>query len=140
MPARGIARPRSAESPSSSVRPIGRCRGRARRGTVRGMGSIAIRPPCRDDLRAGATLLARSLDFAAQDAIPAWLMRVTDGCGGLTLVALDGDRVVGISYAFPDLSHADRGLYACGLAIAPDRRGQGIARALKLEQRRRARH
>jgi predicted GNAT superfamily acetyltransferase len=104
------------------------------------MASIAIRPPCRDELRDGAALLARSLGFPPQDAIPAWLMRVTDGCGGITLVAIDGARVVGISHAFGDLSRADRGLYACGLAVAASHRGLGIARALKLEQRRRARH
>ena len=100
---------------------------------------IAVRPPRRDELRAGARLLARSLGFAQEDAIPAWLMRVTNDCGGLTLVALDGERVVGISHAFPDLSRPDRGLYSCGLAVDPAHRGLGIARALKLEQRRRAR-
>ncbi|MEA2280304.1 MAG: hypothetical protein QOK21_911 [Solirubrobacteraceae bacterium] len=104
------------------------------------MASIAIRPPCRDELRDGADLLARSLGFPPQDAIPAWLMRVTDGCGGLTLVALEGARVVGIAHAFGDLSRPDRGLYACGLAVDPAHRRLGIARALKLEQRRRARH
>jgi predicted GNAT superfamily acetyltransferase len=103
------------------------------------MAPIAIRPPRRDELRAGAALLARELDFGAADAIPPWLMHVTDGCGGITLVALDGAEVVGFSHAFPDLSREDRGLYSCGLAIAPPRRGLGIGRALKLEQRRRAR-
>jgi predicted GNAT superfamily acetyltransferase len=100
---------------------------------------IAIRPPCRAELGAGAGLLAASLGFAPEDAIPAWLMRVTDDCGGLTLVALDGERVVGISHAFADLSRDDRGLYSCGLAVAAGHRGLGIGRALKLEQRRRAR-
>jgi predicted GNAT superfamily acetyltransferase len=103
------------------------------------MAALAIRPPRTQELRAGADLLARSLGFGPADAIPAWLMRVTDGCGGITLVAVEGGEVAGISHAFPDLSGPDRGLYACGLAVVPERRGQGIARALKLEQRRRAR-
>jgi predicted GNAT superfamily acetyltransferase len=107
--------------------------------TVGGVSPIAIRPPCRDELRAGAELLAGSLGFAPADAIPAWLMRVSDDCGGLTLVALDGRRVVGISHAVVDLSRTDRGLYSCGLAVDAAHRTLGIGRALKLEQRRRAR-
>lgn len=103
------------------------------------MATIAIRPPQRAELREGAELLARALGFAPADAIPAWLMAVTDGCGGITLVAVRGSGVVGVSHAFPDVSGDGAGLYACGLAVHPDHRGHGLARALKLEQRRRAR-
>lgn len=103
------------------------------------MASIAIRPPQRRELRDGAALLAGSLGFGPEDAIPAWLMAVMDGCGGITLVALDGERVVGFSHAFPDCSQDEPALYSCGLAVDPERRGLGIGRRLKLEQRRRAR-
>jgi predicted GNAT superfamily acetyltransferase len=103
------------------------------------MGTIAIRAPRRAELREGAGLLAAALGFAERDAIPAWLMAVTDGCGGMTLVAVDGDRVAGVSHAFPDLSGERAGLYSCGLAVRPEYRRLGLARSLKLEQRRRAR-
>lgn len=103
-----------------------------------GMATIAIRAPRREELREAAELLARALGFGSRDAIPAWLMAVTDACGGITLVAVDGGRVVGISHAFPDLSTEQPGLYSCGLGVLPGYRRRGVARALKLEQRRRA--
>lgn len=94
--------------------------------------------PTARQLAAAADLLARSLGFEPRDAIPAWLMRTTDGCGGLTLAALDHGDVVGVSYALPASDERRLAWFSCGLAVAPTSRGRGIARSLKLEQRRRA--
>lgn len=90
-------------------------------------------------LAAGARLLADCLGFEAADGVPAWLMRTTDECGGLTLVAVADGRVAGISYAVPSFDGvaAGRAWFSCGLAVAPAMRRRGIAYALKLEQRRR---
>lgn len=90
------------------------------------------------DLPAAAALLASSLRFEPADAIPAWLMRTTDECGGLTLVAVELDRVVGVSYALPARRQREPVLFSCGLAVAPSHRGQGLGLRLKLEQRRQA--
>jgi predicted GNAT superfamily acetyltransferase len=86
------------------------------------------------DLPAAAELLARSLHFTAADAVPAWLMRTTDECGGLTLVATVGDAVVGVSYAVP----ARAFLFSCGLAVAGALRGRRLGLELKRAQRREA--
>ncbi len=94
-----------------------------------------IRKARREDLPAAAALLAAGLGFLPPDAIPAWFMRTTDECGGITLVALDGDTVVGASYALPAREHE---LFSCGLAVAAPHRGRRLGLALKLEQRRQA--
>jgi predicted GNAT superfamily acetyltransferase len=99
---------------------------------------LEIRPALREELPAAAELLARALRFAPADAIPAWLMRTTAERGGITLVAVQQGALVGVSYAFPAWEAATPVLFSCGLAVVPERRGAGIGRALKLEQRRRA--
>src|SRR4051794_30479866 len=65
-------------------------------GAMRQLGRMRteIRRAERDDLPAAAALLAGTLGFGAADAIPAWLMRTTDECGGLTLIAADANAVV----------------------------------------------
>src|SRR5689334_8530633 len=93
---------------------------------------FVIRRARREDLPEAARLLARTLGFAERDAIPAWLMRTTDDCGGLTLVAEHDGAVVGVSYAFPTADHA---LFSCGLAVAPAHRGRNLGAALKAAQR-----
>jgi predicted GNAT superfamily acetyltransferase len=98
----------------------------------------AIRVARVDDLPAAARLLASSLGFAAADAVPAWFMRTTNDCGGLTLVATIEHTVVGVSYALPG-RHGDTAfLFSCGLAVAPEHRGAHLGRELKVEQRRQA--
>jgi predicted GNAT superfamily acetyltransferase len=96
--------------------------------------SIAIRRARPEDLPTAADLLAHTIGFTALDAIPAWFMRTTNECGGLTLVAAAGDVVVGVSYAIPTRSC----LFSCGLAVAPELRGRRIGLELKLAQRREA--
>jgi predicted GNAT superfamily acetyltransferase len=95
---------------------------------------LAIRPARPEDLPAAAALLASGLGFAAPDAVPPWLMRTTDECGGLTLVAAADQAVVGVSYALP----AREGLFSCGLAVAPAYRGRRLGLELKRAQRRQA--
>jgi ribosomal protein S18 acetylase RimI-like enzyme len=95
---------------------------------------VTIRRAGPEDLPAACRLLTATLGFSDADGIPAWLMRTTDECGGLTLVATSGDRVVGASYAFP----ARDGLFSCGLAVAAQCRGRRLGRELKLAQRREA--
>jgi predicted GNAT superfamily acetyltransferase len=97
------------------------------------MPAIRLAQPA--DLPAAAALLAKTLGFMDRDAIPAWLMRTTDECGGLTLVADCAGAVVGASYAFPA---SDGVLFSCGLAVAPAHRGHGLGAALKAAQRREA--
>jgi predicted GNAT superfamily acetyltransferase len=95
----------------------------------------AIRRARTEDLPAAAALLAETLRFAERDAVPAWLMRTTDECGGLTLVAVHDGAVVGTSYAFPARGGE---LFSCGLAVAPEHRGRRLGLELKLEQGRQA--
>lgn len=99
---------------------------------------IAIAEPTRDQLVPAARLLGAVLGFEPADAVPAWLMLTAAGCGGLVLVACSGDEVVGSSFAIHGVRDGEPFLFSCGLAVAPAFRRRGIARALKLEQRRRA--
>jgi ribosomal protein S18 acetylase RimI-like enzyme len=101
-------------------------------------GPVEIAMPDGRQLADGARLLGGCLGFEAGDAVPAWLMRTTDECGGLTLVALAAGEVAGVSYAVPAFGAAGPEWLSCGLAVAPAFRGRGVGRALKLEQRRRA--
>jgi predicted GNAT superfamily acetyltransferase len=99
---------------------------------------LAIRTARPEDLPAAAALLARGLGFAEPDAVPAWLMRTTDECGGVTLVAASDHAVEGVSYAFPARDGTTPFLFSCGLAVAPEHRGRRLGLELKREQRRRA--
>lgn len=125
-----------AEWRSPSTMATWRCAAVEPRGNVGDVPSgFEIRRARRDDLPEAASLLARTLHFAPCDAIPAWLMRTTDDCGGVTLVAEDEGAVVGVSYALPTGDHA---LFSCGLAVAPTHRGRRVGAALKAAQRREA--
>jgi GNAT superfamily N-acetyltransferase len=95
---------------------------------------VIVRPAHDRELRAGARLLAESLGFGPPEAIPAWLMQTTGRHGGLSLVAVERRRLIGFSYAFAALDGEVPFLYSCGLAVAPDRRGDGVGRRLKLAQ------
>jgi predicted GNAT superfamily acetyltransferase len=99
---------------------------------------IAIAEPTRDELPAAARLLGTTLGFEPADAVPAWLMLTAADCGGLVLVARHDAEVVGASFAIAALRDGVPYLFSCGLAVAPPLRRRGVARALKLEQRRRA--
>lgn len=107
-------------------------------GRSHGRGVIAIAEPTRDELPAAARLLGASLGFRPADAVPAWLMLTAADCGGLVLVARHGGEVVGASFALAAVRDGEPFLFSCGLAVAPRLRRRGVARALKLEQRRRA--
>jgi predicted GNAT superfamily acetyltransferase len=98
-----------------------------------------IRPARRAELPVAAALLATSLGFKPADAIPAWLMQTTNECGGLTLVAVRADEVIAVSYATCAARGAERFMFSCGLAVAPEHRGAGLGLALKRAQRRYAR-
>ncbi|HEX5617291.1 MAG TPA: GNAT family N-acetyltransferase [Solirubrobacteraceae bacterium] len=100
--------------------------------------AVAIRRARPADLPGAADLLGRSLGFAAADAIPAWLMRTTDDCGGLTLVAVTDATVVGASYAFAGWADGAAFLFSCGLAVAPEHRGRHLGLQLKVAQRQEA--
>jgi predicted GNAT superfamily acetyltransferase len=100
--------------------------------------SVAIRRARSEDLREAARLLARALGFTAADAVPAWFMRTTDECGGLTLVATSSTAIVGVSYAVSARADGAAFLFSCGLAVAPEHRGRGLGLELKLAQRREA--
>jgi predicted GNAT superfamily acetyltransferase len=100
--------------------------------------SVEVRAAVAPELPAGAALLAGALGFSERDAIPAWHMQDVAERGGLALVAVDRDEVVGFSYAVPAVSDGRPFLFSSGLAIRADRRGQGIGRRLKLEQGREA--
>jgi predicted GNAT superfamily acetyltransferase len=101
-------------------------------------GVIAIAEPTRDQLVPAARLLAAVLDFRPADAVPAWLMLTAADCGGLVLVACSAEEVVGASFAIHAVRDGVPFLFSCGLAVAPGFRRRGVARALKLEQRRQA--
>jgi predicted GNAT superfamily acetyltransferase len=98
------------------------------------MPPVAIRRARPEDLPAAAGLLARGLGFTAADAVPAWFMRTTGDCGGLTLVATAAGAVVGVSYAIAGREF----LFSCGLAVAPEQRGRRLGLELKRAQRREA--
>jgi predicted GNAT superfamily acetyltransferase len=97
---------------------------------------IAIAEPTRDQLVPAARLLGTVLGFEPADADPAWLMLTAAGCGGLVLVARSDEQVVGSSFAIHGVRDGEPFLFSCGLAVAPQFRRRGLARALKLEQRR----
>ena len=99
---------------------------------------VHVRPARRHELPHVAELLAAALRFSSADAVPAWLMRTTDDCGGVTLVAVAGEEVVGALHAIPGADRSERYLFTCGLAVVPEHRDAGVGRALMCEQRRRA--
>jgi predicted GNAT superfamily acetyltransferase len=120
---------------SSTEMSAWRCMTASRSGSVDRMRQpMAIRRARPDELPAAAALLACGLGFSAADAVPPWFMRTTDECGGLTLVAVDGRAVVGVSYAVPGREY----LFSCGLAVSPDHRGRRLGLQLKFAQRREA--
>lgn len=96
---------------------------------------IETRVAQKHDLPAAAALLSDALGFSEADAIPAWLIHTTTNCGGLALAALDGERLIGFSYAFPAAADGEPFLFSCGLAVDPEHRGRGVAAALKQLQR-----
>lgn len=70
------------------------------------------------------------------DSVPVHQLLTAAKYGGLVLGAFDGDRMVGLSYAFVGL-HAGRPIWCSHmLAVLPEYRGKGIGLQLKLEQRR----
>jgi predicted GNAT superfamily acetyltransferase len=99
---------------------------------------VAIRHARPDELPAAAALLARSLRFNDADAVPAWLIRTTDECGGLTLVATSRGTLVAASYAFPAFVDGAPFLFSCGLAVTPEYRGRQLGLQLKQAQRQEA--
>jgi predicted GNAT superfamily acetyltransferase len=99
---------------------------------------IAIAEPTREELPATARLLGTVLGFRPADAVPAWLMLTAADCGGLLLVARHDGDVAGASFAIAARRDGEPFLFSCGLAVAPPLRRRGVARALKLEQRRQA--
>jgi predicted GNAT superfamily acetyltransferase len=96
---------------------------------------IVLAEAAPSELPAAALLLRRTLRFEPADGVPAWLMQTVMGRGGVCLVARDGERVVGASFALPVLDAGAPCLFSCGLAVAPTHRGRGIGRALKAKQR-----
>jgi predicted GNAT superfamily acetyltransferase len=102
------------------------------------MSPVAIRRARPEDLPAAAALLARSLGFTAADAVPAWFMRTSDECGGLTLVAATDAAVIGVSYAVAAWDAGTAFLFSCGLAVEPAHRGRRLGLELKRAQRREA--
>jgi predicted GNAT superfamily acetyltransferase len=82
-----------------------------------------------EDLPAAAALLAAALGFAPVDAVPAWLMRTTDECGGVTLVVVRGGAVIGALHSIAGCG----GLFVCGLAFAAPHRGRRLALAMLRE-------
>jgi predicted GNAT superfamily acetyltransferase len=110
-------------------------RERQARATVLGMPDFQVRDAHGAALVDGCALLARAVEFSDRDALPPWLVQTSAGHGGLALGAFAGERLVGFSFALPA---AGGELFSCGLAVAPDYRGRGVARRLKLAQRERA--
>jgi hypothetical protein len=108
------------------------------RATVAPMTRPTIEPARREHLPAAAALLASGLGFAPADAIPAWLMRTTDECGGVTLVAVADGQVVGALHSIAGYDEDERYLFTCGLVVAAAHRGRRLGLALTHEQRRRA--
>lgn len=100
------------------------------------MSQIEVRDARGAELVAGCALLARSLAFSERDALPPWLVQTSAAHGGVALAAVDGERVVGFSFALPGRAGE---LFSCGLAVEPAARGRGVGRRLKLAQRERAR-
>jgi predicted GNAT superfamily acetyltransferase len=103
------------------------------------MAAVHIRDARGEELAEGLGLLRDALGFKAAEAIPAWLALTTTEAGGLALGAFAGRSLIGFSYALPALRPGGPHLFSCGLAVRPERRGQGVGRRLKLAQRDRAR-
>lgn len=99
------------------------------------MSQIEVRAVDGAETGAGCALLARALAFSERDALPPWLVQTSAAHGGLALGAFVAGRLVGFSFALP--GHPGE-WFSCGLAVVPEARGHGVARALKLAQRDRA--
>jgi predicted GNAT superfamily acetyltransferase len=100
--------------------------------------AVFVREARADELPAGVRLLAGTLGFRPEDAIPAWLAQTTTRYGGLAIAAIADRALAGFSYALPAVDGDGPFLFSCGLAVTPAHRGAGVGLALKASQGRRA--
>jgi predicted GNAT superfamily acetyltransferase len=92
------------------------------------------------ELRACQALQRRAWGITEDGyVVPVATMAAAQKVGGLVLGAYEAGQVVGFSFAFLGRVRGALVLYSQLTAVDPDRRGRGIGRYLKLEQRRRAR-
>lgn len=70
-----------------------------------------------------------------RDAVPVNIMRPMSAHGGHILGAFDGERMVGMSVAFPARYHGRWVLWSHMAAVLPELQGQGIGVGIKLAQR-----
>jgi predicted GNAT superfamily acetyltransferase len=96
--------------------------------------AVTVREARTDELPAGVRLLAATLGFRPEDAIPAWLAQTTIRYGGLALAAVADGGLAGFSYALPAIGGDGPFLFSCGLAVTPEYRGAGVGLALKASQ------
>lgn len=92
--------------------------------------ALTIGPPTRRQLVDASHLLAAGLGFAPADAVPAWFMRTSDDCGGITLVAIADRAVVGAVHAIAGFEDREPFLFVCGLVVADSHRGCQLGLAL----------
>jgi predicted GNAT superfamily acetyltransferase len=92
------------------------------------------------ELRACQALQRRAWGITEDGYVaPVAIMAAARKVGGLVLGAFADGQLVGFSFAFLGRIRGDLVLYSQLTAVDPDRRGRGIGRLLKREQRRRAR-
>lgn len=70
-----------------------------------------------------------------RDAVPTSLMRAVSLHGGVVTGAYDGDRLVGLGFAFPARRHGKWILWSHNAGVHPDYQSQGVGFGIKQAQR-----
>jgi predicted GNAT superfamily acetyltransferase len=112
-----------------------------RRRSLPGGVELSIRPvPDAAGLRACQELQRRVWGITEDGfVLPVATMAGAQQVGGLVLGAYQGAELLGFSFAFLGQLRGQLILYSQLTAVAPELQGRGVGRALKLEQRQRAR-
>ena len=73
--------------------------------------------------------------FSDLDVVPFATLIASQWAGGVVLVALEGDRIIGFAYGFPAYEHGRVSIHSHMLAVKPECRNLQVGFYLKLAQR-----
>lgn len=88
------------------------------------------------ELHACVDLQVKVWGFDPRDAVPFNQLHAAHAWGGLVLVAVEDDRVVGFCYGFGGTQYGRPALLSHMLAVLPEQRGRDLGVSLKLAQAR----
>lgn len=99
-------------------------------------GDVRIRPlEGIEEFRAAQTVMGETWGYHQNDMAALPTLIATAHAGGFMAGAFDGERLVGISWAFPGIMEGKLLLYSQMTAVLPDARGRGIGFKIKQYQR-----